>query len=47
MDDVLAKYRDGLKERAKLKVPEFAPEAVHTAPILALLLSPANSGAAR
>jgi hypothetical protein len=47
MDDVLAKYRDGLEERAKLKVPEFAPEAVHTAPILALLLEPDNSGAAR
>src|SRR5471030_2585077 len=47
MDDVLAKYRDGLEKRAKLKVPEFAPEAVHTAPILALLLEPDNSGAAR
>jgi len=47
MDDVLAKYRDGLEKRAKRKVPEFAPEAVHTAPILALLLEPDNSGAAR
>jgi hypothetical protein len=47
MDDILAKYRDGLKERAKLEIPEFAPEAVHTAPILALLLEPDNSGAGR
>ena len=47
MDDVLAKYRDGLEERAKQKVPEFAPEAIHTAPILALLLEPDNSGAAK
>lgn len=47
MDDVLAKYRDGLQERAKRKVPEFAPEAVHTAPILALLLEPDKSGAAK
>jgi len=46
MDDVLAKYRDGLKERVKQEVPGFAPEAVHTAPILALLLEPDNSGAA-
>jgi hypothetical protein len=46
MDDDLAKYRDGLKERAEKEVPKFAPEAVHTAPILALLLEPDNSGAA-
>jgi hypothetical protein len=46
MDDDLAKYRDGLKERAEREVPKFAPEAVHTAPILALLLEPDNSGAA-
>lgn len=47
MDDVLAKYRSELQERAKLRVPEFAPEAVHTAPILALLLEPDNSGAGK
>jgi hypothetical protein len=46
MDDVLAKYRDGLKGRVEQDVPSFAPEAVHTAPILALLLEPDKSGAA-
>src|SRR4051812_19378568 len=47
MDDVLANYRDGLIRRADRDVPRFAPEAVHTAPILALLEEPDNSGAAR
>lgn len=47
MDNVLAIYREGLKERVKKNVPKFAPEAVHTAPILALLLEPDNSGAAQ
>jgi hypothetical protein len=47
MDRVLAQYRDGLKSRTNLDVPKFAPEAVHTAPILALLLEPDNSGAGR
>jgi hypothetical protein len=47
MDDVLAKYRDGLRDRANKKIPEFAPEAVHTAPILALLLDPGKSGATK
>jgi hypothetical protein len=47
MDPVLAQYRESLKKRTGQTIPEFAAEAVHTAPILALLLSPANSGAAR
>lgn len=47
MDDVLAKYREDLEKRTGQKVPKFAPEALHTAPILALLERPDNSGAAR
>src|SRR4051812_11548126 len=47
MDSILADYRLGLEKRAQQGVPKFAPEAVHTAPILALLLEPDNSGAAR
>ena len=47
MDAVLAQYREILKNRTGQTIPEFAAEAVHTAPILALLERPANSGAAR
>jgi hypothetical protein len=47
MNDVLAKYRESLEKRIGQKIPKFAPEAVHTAPILALLQSPDNSGAAQ
>jgi hypothetical protein len=47
MNDVLAKYREGLEKRIGQKTPKFAPEAVHTAPILALLERPDNSGAAK
>jgi hypothetical protein len=43
MDKILKKYRDGLIER--YDVPNFADEAVHTAPILAVLQDPGNSGA--
>ena len=43
VDKELKKYRNTLGKR--YKIPKFAKEAVHTAPILALLQDPGNSGA--
>jgi hypothetical protein len=43
--DKLKKYREYLIEKHNAEFPKFAKDAVHTAPILALLQDPGNSGA--
>jgi hypothetical protein len=46
-DAILEQYRIGVEQRTGLVFPRFAEEAVHTAPILAVLQNPGNSGAER
>ena len=45
MDTELQEYREYLIEKHNAEFPEFAKDAVHTAPVLALLRDPGNSGA--
>jgi len=45
VDSELQKYRKYLMDEFDSSFPEFAKEAVHTAPILALLQDPGNSDA--
>lgn len=45
MDEPLSAYLEEIRTRTGLDFPCFAKEAVHTAPFLAVLLTPANSGA--
>jgi len=44
-DEVLEQYRRAAAERTGLTFPRFADEAVNSAPILAVLQNPGNSGA--
>ena len=45
MDTELQEYREYLIEKHNAEFPKFAKDAVHTAPVLALLQDPGNSGA--
>ena len=45
MDAELQEYREYLIEKHNAEFPKFAKDAVHTAPILALLQDPGKSGA--
>ena len=45
MDNILEKYWKDITDRTELSFPRFADEAVHTAPVLAVLQNPGNSGA--
>ena len=45
MDSKLEEYLKDIADRTGLSFPHFADEAVHTAPVLAVLLTPGNSGA--
>jgi hypothetical protein len=47
MDQVLKNFVEKISERTCLEFPQFADEAVHTAPFLAVLEIPDNSGAER
>ena len=45
MDTELQEYRKYLIEKHNAEFPEFAKDAVHTAPVLVLLQDPGKSGA--
>jgi|TARA_Y100000310_G_C20327223_1_gene643558 hypothetical protein len=45
VDTELQEYRKYLIEKHNAEFPEFAKDAVHTAPVLVLLQDPGNSGA--
>ena len=45
MDTELQEYREYLIEKHNAEFPEFAKDAVHTAPVLVLLQDPGKSGA--
>ena len=45
MDAELQEYREYLIEKHNAEFPEFAKDAVHTAPVLVLLQDPGKSGA--
>ena len=47
MDTELQEYREYLIEKHNAEFPEFAKDAVHTAPVLVLLQDPGNSDAER